>query len=184
MTLEYRTADTMTLEGRTLLGRAIPFNSLSKPMQGPNGTFRERIHERTFTDYLASGEPTFALWNHERRARLPLGRRGVNLELRAESDGLHYSLVMPNTTEANDLLELHRSGVLAGELSFGFVMQRQRWERHGGEQVRTVERATLPEISLTLLPAYAGTSAQVRSLAHGSTWATRLWHARRGQAEQ
>lgn len=177
--IEYRSVDSMSLDGRTLVGRAIPFNTPSKVMPGPNGPFREVIHERTFAGYLASGQDTFALWNHERKARLPLGRRGVNLELRSESDGLHYALRMPNTTEASDLLELHKEGVLAGELSFGFVPERQTWKKGDGHQVRTIEQASLPEISLTLLPAYAGTSAQVRTIAPESTWAQRLWKVRK-----
>ena len=92
------------------------------------------------------------LWQHN--SAMPLARRSAgNLTVTDTAAGVGFSATLPSTSFARDAVELVRSGVVT-ELSFGFVVEQDRWEQRSGRRVRIVERAQLHELSLVTEAAY------------------------------
>lgn len=146
--------------GRTIFGRAVPYSTPTEIDDGSGryteifapGAFARSIRER--------GEKIRLFVQHDQR-RLPIGKA---TELREELDGLHAAFVLPATRDADDALELVRTGVVDG-LSVGFVPVRD--EKRSGRVVRL--EASLREVSLVHSPAYADALvAGVRSTARPS----------------
>jgi phage head maturation protease len=89
--------------------------------------------------------------------------------------GLSFRAALPNTTDANNVLELARKGEL--EMSFGFRCLKDDWEDEDVEDnygidrsnrgrtkrvpVRTVRAAHLIEISSVAIPAYANGATSI-----------------------
>jgi HK97 family phage prohead protease len=72
---------------------------------------------------------------------------------------LAFDLDLPNTTLANDLLELASRSDLGG-MSFAFVALRERWDG----DYRELQSVDLKEISVVQsFPAYEGTTISARS---------------------
>lgn len=66
---------------------------------------------------------------------------------------------MPNTTYANDLIELMRRGDV-NQSSFAFLVGRDRWEKRNGKNVRIIEKVSrLIDVSPVVLPAYPAASS-------------------------
>ncbi len=105
---------------------------------------------------------TFALYNHDWNA--PLGKSGKNLRLSQDATGLRVDLDLPNTTVANDLAELVRTGVVEG-MSFGFTVAEDTWEQRDGLPMRTIDKiGELFEVTFTPIPAYPTTEVGLRSM--------------------
>lgn len=102
------------------------------------------------------------LWQH--RDDQPLARVSAgNLMLEDARDGIRFTAKLPATTLARDAVELVRSGVVT-EMSFGFVVESDRWETRGDKRVRVVKAADLFELSLVTEAAYGkATSVANRS---------------------
>ena len=146
-----------TMNGRTLTGRAVVFDSPSKPITELGRTFVERIAPNAF-GASASGDVKL-YYNHD--ARMPLARtKSGTLTLDSRADGLHYSATLPETTLGNDVRALLERGDLTGEMSFGFYVERDTWNAKRTE--RRIESARLVEISLVQDPAYDLTSSSLR----------------------
>jgi HK97 family phage prohead protease len=111
--LELRTS--ATGEGRTLLGRAVPFG-----VTADVGNYQERFVQGAFARQIASGQLGSVKIFESHVARLdgapPIGKTA---ELQERSDGLHGAWPLYNTSRADDALELVRSGEVTG-LSVGF----------------------------------------------------------------
>ena len=150
--IEHRFAEAK-VEGRQLVGLAAPFGRETRI-----GEFREVIAAGAFTRTLATGRDVLALADHDPAKVLARTRSG-SLELREESDGLHFRLTLPNTTTGNDLRTLAERGDLGG-VSFGFRAVRDEW---AGE-LRTLQEVELHEISIvSSWPAYPDTTVALRS---------------------
>jgi HK97 family phage prohead protease len=154
------------VEGRTLSGVAAVYGQQSRTITEHGRTFVERIAPGAFGDLTNADVKLY--YNHD--MRMPLARtKSGSLELNDGADGLRYSTVLPDTTLGNDVRTLLERGDLTGEMSFGFYVAKDEWNAARTE--RTVQQATLVEISVVQDAAYPQTSSALRSAA---TIATRM----------
>jgi HK97 family phage prohead protease len=148
-------------DGRTLLGRAVPYGQTAAI---PGGT--ERFMLGAFAKQIASGAVGSVKLYESHSSRLsgaqPIGKTGSLAEM---TDGLHGEWPLYNTTKANDALELVRSGEVTG-LSVGFKAL-PGGTRKGGDGALERHVAHLDHVVLTHEPVYAGAAVtSVRSVAH------------------
>ncbi len=147
--------------GTKIVGYAAVYDQFVQLMDWWGETFHERIQKGAIRDSLAAGHDIFALKNHDWNAIL--GRTGANLTLEDRENGLYFELKPNNSTLGRDILEDVRSGLIKG-CSIGFRILDEEWEERDGEWFRTIKKLELREITLTPIPAYVSTSAEVRSL--------------------
>lgn len=147
--------------GSKINGIAVVYDEFTKIRDFWGDEFYERIEKGALKDTLADGHDIFALKNHNWDAIL--GRTGANLTLSDESDGLHFELIPNNSTQGRDILEDVRSKLIKA-CSFGFRIIDQSWDFRENAYFRTIHKLELREITLTPIPAYASTTAEVRSL--------------------
>jgi phage head maturation protease len=89
----------------------------------------------------------------------------------SEDDGLHFEISLPQTSLGNDLQALVSRGDLR-ECSFAFECRKDQWStitvNGRTAQLRTLEDASLFDVSVVTFPAYAqGTSVDARSGVYG-----------------
>ncbi|MBN2909149.1 HK97 family phage prohead protease [Polycladomyces sp. WAk] len=147
--------------GTKITGLAAVYDEFTPLVDWWGDTFYERIQKGAMKDTLADGHDIFALKNHDWSAIL--GRTGANLTLSDTENGLFFELTPNNSTLGRDILEDVRSGLIRG-CSIGFRILDQYWEERDGDWFRTITKLELREITLTPIPAYTSTSAEVRSL--------------------
>ena len=153
-------AEETNIEGRTLEGYAAVYNQQSREIQDWSGTYVERIAPGAFRDTLNAGEDVLMYFNHQ--TDMPLARtKSGTLSLRSDKSGLRFSASLPETTLGNDVRTLLQRGDLTGEMSFGFIVEEDSWNRDRTE--RLVKRAKLLEISIVTNAAYPTTSSSLRS---------------------
>jgi len=143
-------------DGMTFTGYASVFNSSSEDLGG----FREFVAPGAFKRSLQSRNEIKLLWNHDTSEPLASLRNG-SLELTEDRYGLKVKARLPKTTRGKDVAELLRSKVI-DSMSFGFNVIKDSWSEGGS--VRTLESVRLSEVSIVTYPAYAATTAQVRSI--------------------
>lgn len=148
--------------GNAIEGIAAVYDEFTQLYDWWGDTFYERIQKGALKDTLADGHDIFALKNHNWSDIL--GRTGANLTLSEQEKGLFFELKPNNSTLGRDILEDVRSGLIKG-CSIGFRILDQYWEERDGDWFRTITKIELHEITLTPIPAYTSTTAEVRSLA-------------------
>lgn len=153
--IERRTnATELRTEGRRLIGRVAPFNTPTCI-----GGFTEEIAPGAFRASLASGADIVALQDHAPDKLLGRTASG-SLRLAEDATGLTFALDLPQTTVANDVLELVRTGN-AGGMSFGFLPTSEDWPKPDRRILRGID---LREISVvSWAPAYPNTEVAARS---------------------
>ena len=139
-----------------IIGHAAVFNSLSKDLGG----FREIIAPGAFAGHETSD--IRALFNHDPNMVLGRNKAGT-LRMKEDAKGLHIEIDPPNTSYADDLLESMRRGDI-DQCSFGFRTISDSWARKEGEDVRTLEKVELFDVSPVVFAAYTDTDVAVRSL--------------------
>lgn len=144
-------------EVRSVEGYAAVFGQDSEDLGG----FVERIAPKAFKRSLAADNGQIVmLWGHD-QTQPPVGStRSGSLALSTDKKGLRFKL------DASRLNAQQLAAVSAGEMrmSFGFTVNDDAWsERSNGNYVRTLNDVDLIETSLVISPAYAGTSAGLRS---------------------
>jgi len=138
MKIEHRYADLGEVEGRTLTGLALPFETEARI-----GTMRERFARGSVQ---SSGE---AILNRQHQRSIPLAREPETLVFEVTDSGLLMRAVLPETREADDTLALVRARVLRG-LSVEFVAHRERFLAG----VRVIEAATVRGLAVVDSGAY------------------------------
>jgi uncharacterized protein len=141
---------------RRIVGHAALFDSLSEDLGG----FREKIAPGAFAD--AVGDDVRALWNHDPNHVLGRTRSGT-LRLSEDEHGLAIEVDPPDTQMARDLVVLMERGDVS-QMSFGFRTIEDSWEKVDGQNVRTLKRVSLFDVSPVTFPAYPDTDVAVRSL--------------------
>ena len=136
------------VDKRQLAGVAVTYGEIARLPFG-----RERFEVRAFGDL---GEVDVILNTMHRRDR-PLARSGSGLELLDTPQALEVRAELPSTRDADDTLELVRSGVLRG-LSIEFAATRERM----ASGVRSIQSAILTGIGVVDRAAYAGSSVEAR----------------------
>src|SRR5262245_4635753 len=106
-----------------LVGAAIVYESLSEPLAG--GAFRERIARAGVERWLDRTSDCLALVNHD--LGQPIGRLAAGtLRLRSSPSALRVEIDEPQTSYAQDLLEVIRRRDVAG-MSFAFTPMMESW---------------------------------------------------------
>ncbi len=141
-----------------ITGHAAVFNQRSLDLGG----FFEVIAPGAFANTIKSADVR-ALFNHD--ANFILGRtKSGTLSLAEDEKGLSVRISPPDSIWANDLLESIKRGDI-DQMSFGFSVSDtgQKWQRSGGEIVRTLLEVELFDVSPVTYPAYPQTDVSARS---------------------
>ena len=147
MTVERRYSELRQEGGRRLSGVLIRYGDIGIPPWGG----RERFESGAFGN-LAGADIVLNSF-HERSA--PLARTGGGgLELFDTDNELTIRAELPDTTDANDTLEMVRAGILRG-LSVEFKAISERTE---DQDLRVVETASLRGCAVVDAPAYPDSS--------------------------
>lgn len=141
-------------DGQQIRGYAAVYNSDSEWMGG----FYEQIERGAFDDVL--NNDTRAYFNHDES--LLLGRvSSGTLRISTDERGLYYEVDLPNTSYANDLVELMKRGDV-NQSSFAFLIERDRWEERDGKTYRIIEKVSrLLDVSPVSQPAYPEATSQL-----------------------
>lgn len=142
---------------RKITGYAAVFEKLSDNL----GWFREKIQPGAFADSIITDDVR-ALWNHD--SNYPLGRnKSGTLTLSEDEHGLKIEIDPPDTQWARDLMtSIDRGDV--DQMSFGFQTLSDKWEMVEGEDIRTLIKVRLFDVSPVTFPAYPDTEVGLRSL--------------------
>ena len=129
------------------------------------GQFVERISKGAFDS--ADMTNVVALFNHD--WNMPLARVGKGLELWDDGQGLKYRFTLGNQSYAKDLAENIRMGNVSTS-SFGFTVDKDRWEKRNGQPLRVVERVKkLYDVSPTTQGAYPTTDVAIKRMQEFNT---------------
>ena len=151
-------------------GYAAVFNQQTTLYDGQFDVVREVIDPGAFDNVLSANPDVHLLIGHN--LDLPMARTGVNLELGADTHGLHVRAKLnPKITYVADLVENMRDGVV-DQMSFAFTVPQDGSEYTDTElsdgRVETLRRITrigeLYDVTVTPQGAYSQTSAAIRSL--------------------
>lgn len=136
-----------------LEGHAAVFNKFSEDLGG----FREKIAPGAFKESLRKSDVR-ALVNHD--GNLVLGRNTAGtLTLKEDSEGLFFSVDLPDTQVARDIkVSIDRGDI--DQCSFGFIVEADTWEeKDNGDVERTINKVRqLLDVSVVTFPAYPDTS--------------------------
>jgi uncharacterized protein len=143
-------------DGNTIRGYAAVYNSDSEWMGG----FYEQIEAGAFDSVLDND--VRAYFNHDEN--LLLGRvSSGTLRIGTDKRGLFYEVDLPNTTYANDLVELMKRGDV-NQSSFAFLIEKDRWEQRGGTTYRIIEKVSrLLDVSPVAQPAYPDATSELKT---------------------
>ena len=159
------------IDGRTLAGYAAVYGQDSREIVEQGRRFTERIAPGAFNETLSSGADVKLYYNHD--ASMPLARtRSGTLQLKSDRNGLSFSASLPETTLGNDVRALIERGDLSGEMSFGFFVTEDSWNKDRTQ--RLVKKAQLVEVSIVQDAAYPQTSSSLRSVSAAYTEAAYL----------
>ena len=141
-------------EGNTIRGYAAVYNSDSEWMGG----FYEQIAKGAFDEVMDND--TRAYFNHDEN--LLLGRvSSGTLRLGSDERGLYYEVDLPNTSYANDLVELMKRGDV-NQSSFAFLIESDRWEERDGKTYRIIEKVSrLLDVSPVAQRAYPDATSEL-----------------------
>jgi HK97 family phage prohead protease len=159
------------LDGRTLAGYAAVYGEDSREIVEQGRAFVERIAPGAFAETLRTNADVKLLYNHDPAALLAR-TKSRTLSLKSDRNGLAFEASLPETTLGNDVRELLARGDLTGEMSFGFFVEDESWNRTRTE--RLVKRARLVEVSIVQDAAYPQTNSSLRSVSAAAIEAARL----------
>jgi len=159
------------LDGRTLAGYAAVYGEDSREIVEQGRAFVERIAPGAFAETLRAAADVKLLYNHDPAALLAR-TKSRTLSLKSDRNGLAFEASLPETTLGNDVRELLARGDLTGEMSFGFFVEDESWNRTRTE--RLVKRARLVEVSIVQDAAYPQTNSSLRSVSAAAIEAARL----------
>lgn len=159
--IEIRSNDDGT---HTLTGRGITFNVQSNELRTQNG--KKFIESVPDTAEIRMTDDCKVTVDHKNDAFHLIGRRGVNADFERRSDGIYYSVVLPDTSIANDVRALASQGLATG-CSFEFrCIQDATEERSDGMLVRELRSIEVTAINplVTVNPAYNESTVEARSV--------------------
>jgi HK97 family phage prohead protease len=143
-------------DGTRTISGFIPYNRESVDMG-----FVELIAPGAFAGALLPEADVLCLRDHD--PKLLLGRtKSHTLTLTDSSEGLRYTVKLPNTTAANDLAESVSRGDL-DSTSFGFICLDDEWTATSDSLIRTLRSVELIECSPCSFGAYPDATVAVRS---------------------
>lgn len=131
----------------------------SRPIPSVKGEFVEQVMPKVFERALIKAENIDLLLNHNKDRKLGSIKDG-NLQLFEDNIGLRAIC----TVSDSEVVEKAKNNQLRG-WSFGFFVDKDRWEEKEGIQRRYLEELELNEVSIldyTRIPAYIATSIETR----------------------
>ena len=140
------------VDGNTVTGIAVPYNSSSVLLRDRPRPYRERFAPGAFPEI---GEHVALFIGHDHRS-LPLARVGAGtLSFEESPEGLRFTATLPESR--SDVLEAVRRGDIGG-VSIGFNSDDDDWTHRRGNTPsdRLVKKAQLFELSLVAAGAYPG----------------------------
>lgn len=147
--------ESASYEGQTIRGYAAVYNSDSEWMGG----FYEQIAQGAFDEVLDNDVRAYL--NHDENYLLGRVSSGT-LRISTDERGLFYEVDLPNTTYANDLIELMKRGDI-NQSSFAFLIDRDRWEERNGKTYRIIEKVSrLLDVSPVAQPAYPDATSELK----------------------
>jgi len=155
-----------------ITGYAAVFNSLSVPLWG----FREKIAPGAFAENLKTDPDVRALFNHD--PNLILGRtKSKTLRLWEDDRGLKIENEPPSSPTGQNVLEAIRRGDI-DQMSFAFRVPKGGddwdWSEDGDEDIRTLLKVELFDVSPVTYPAYPETSVGLRAFPYAAMIRLRL----------
>lgn len=125
------------------------------------GMFREQIAPGAFKRAIGRDDVVFLI-NHD---GLPLARtRSGTLTIREDKHGLFIETELDaSDPDVMSIVPKMKRGDL-DKMSFAFRPTVQEWDESGDIPLRTVQEATLYDVSIVTNPAYDGTEIGLRSL--------------------
>lgn len=145
-------------EGKKFIGRAVVYNSPSKPIYG---SFVEEIIPGAFDESLRSGRDVYCSIDHD--CRKLLGRISAGtLALKPDDKGITVEVPYADYSYARDLAIAIQRQDLDG-MSFIFDVLDDQWSMKDGKRHRAVKQADLYEVAFVFDPAYPATDAGMRS---------------------
>lgn len=141
-----------------IIGHAAVFNTI-----GDGGWFREKIAPGAFSASIETDDVR-ALWNHDPNYVLGRNKSGT-LRLQEDGRGLLIEVDPPDTQFARDLMVSIERGDVS-QMSFGFEVIKDSWERStegNNQDIRTLEKVRLWDVSPVTFPFYKETDVAVRS---------------------
>lgn len=145
---------------RTIEGHAAIFNEWSETLGG-FFPYKERVLPGAFKDSIEKDDIR-ALFNHNPDYVLGRNKSGT-LELKEDEKGLKVIIHPPDTQWARDLLVSIDRGDIT-QMSFGFIVESDRWGLEDGMDVRELHKVKLFDVSPVTYPAYPQTDVGVRSM--------------------
>lgn len=143
------------------------------------GWFREKFAPGAFAGKQPDNQ--FAYRNHNWDDVLG-STQAKTLVFRDSPEGMRFSVELPDTSVGRDFAVLIARGDVKGA-SIGFRVKANEWrfaEKPDEMDERTVTEAEILEVSLTHIPAYSGTTANLRSKQDESR---DVYHAAKQQRE-
>ena len=146
------TRDVTENNSRIVTGYAAVFNSRTLLWEG----LEEVISPSAFSKALSNSDVR-CLFYHDWGKVLGRTKSGT-LRLEEDERGLKFEVELPNTTDANNLIESMSRGDI-DQCSFGFIPTEETWDYNTDPVLRTVNEVELFEVSIVSLPAYEDTEA-------------------------
>lgn len=142
---------------KKIVGHAAVFDELSQDLGG----FREKIAPGAFSETI-NKDDIRALWNHDPNFVLGRNKSGT-LALYEDEQGLAIEITPPDTQAARDLMVSMERGDVT-QMSFGFKTIEDTWNNENGEEIRTLVKVDIFDVSPVTYPAYTQTDVALRSL--------------------
>lgn len=157
---------------RTIVGRAIVFNTESEVLDDWGMRFREIISPEAVTEEFLRTQDVKMNQLHDRTltiARCKFGARDSSLRLSVDESGVNFEFEAPKCDIGDRALALVRSGVYSG-CSFEFYPQDYDIEELDDETVRITHRKfkALTALTIGMDPAYTSTTVNARELYDGT----------------
>ncbi|KNF06971.1 phage prohead protease, HK97 family [Gottschalkia purinilytica] len=152
--------DNSSGKGATIGGYAAVFNQYTTIRDRWGDEFQEQIVPGAFEEALENNS-ILALYNHDWSN--VLARKDVNMTLQEDDVGLKFEINLPDTQLSRDLSQLMAEGIV-NQCSFGAYVKKNEWKFTEDGDFRILQELDLREITITPIPAYPQTNAEVRSV--------------------
>lgn len=164
-TLELREAQLSENEekAKVLEGYAVVFDSPTVIWEDEGVEYKEIISSGAFEN--CNMKDCCLKYNHGDSALILARTRNQSLELTVDNYGLKFRATLPNTSSANDIYELVKSGII-DKCSFAFRVEADEYNRE--THTRTITKIKrLYDVSVVDIPAYDDTNVEARNYFDG-----------------
>ncbi len=152
----------------TLHGLGATYDSWTEIRSHHEGHFMERFAPGSFTKAIRdSREAIRCLFHHGQDPNIGVKPLGTITELSEHARGVEYTVDLFDADYVRSLVPGLEAGVYGSSFRFAIVKkddERKRVRNEKGLLERTIREATMRELGPTPFPAYAGTTAGLRSI--------------------